>query len=269
MIGRGAFGKVYVASHKLNKSEKIALKYIVKRKHDRYLNIDGHSPPLLAEVVMMLRLMKAPSCPNIVRFHDWVENKTSFLLIMEYAESCQTLDSYIRHSLRINENQARLLISQLIRAVKFCAERRVFHGDIHTANILVTTPRLELKLIDFGCAWPVTRKLFHSYDYRGAFLYTPPEILRHHKFHANPAYVWAIGIVLYEILHGDLPFHDRQSVMFGPIRKNPKLSAACQDLISKCMNRSPVKRLKLQQIEEHWWFNPTNPNPVQQIKKRR
>ncbi|XP_056322397.1 serine/threonine-protein kinase pim-2-like [Danio aesculapii] len=269
MIGEGAFGQVYVASHKLSKSEKVALKFIKKREQDRYFYIDGHSTPVLAEVAIMLRLMNAPQCPNIIGLHDWVENKNNFILSLEFAESCQTLDQYITDTFDINENQARRLLRQLIRAVKFCVKRGVFHGDIHTENILVTKPQLELKLIDFGCAWPVTRKPLNSSQYRGAILCTPPEVFRHRIFHANPVNVWTIGIVLYEILHGDLPFHDKQSIMFGSIETHPRLSTACQDLFSQCFIRCPLKRLQLHQLEKHQWFNPTIPNPVQQLDKRR
>ncbi|XP_068077018.2 uncharacterized protein [Danio rerio] len=264
MIGKGGFGQVYVASHVSSEKEKVALKYIIKHRQDRYLNIDGHSRPMLAEVAIMLRLMKAPQCPNIIRLHDWIENESDCTLILEYPESCQTLDRYITDTLDMNENKARRLMRQLVQAVRFCVERGVFHGDIHARNILVTTPRLELKLIDFGCAWPVTRMPFYSWKYQGARCYTPPEILRHPKFFPSMANIWAIGILLYEIMHGRLPFYDRQSIMVGDLHLNPTLSSACQDLISKCLIRNPVRRILLHQVEEHQWFNATSPNAVQQ-----
>ncbi|XP_073799030.1 uncharacterized protein isoform X4 [Danio rerio] len=269
LIGKGAFGEVYVASHKRRKRVKVALKCMMKSQEDRYLDVDGHSTPVLAEVAMMLRLMNAPRCPNIIRLHDWVELEDNFVLILEYAESCQTLLQYIKDTGDIEENQARRLMRQLIRAVMFCTERGVFHGDIHTANILVTLPRLELKLIDFGCAQPITHKPFNKSDYRGAGHGMPPEALRGRVFHANPAYVWTIGIMLYEIMHGRLAFCNRQSLMFGSIQINPRLSTACVDLISQCLIRNPVQRLQLHQVEEHCWFNPTTPNPVKQFFKRR
>ncbi|XP_068073525.1 si:dkey-80c24.1 isoform X1 [Danio rerio] len=269
MIGEGAFGQVYVASHKRSKRVKVALKCMVKSQQDRYLDVDGHSTPVLAEVAMMLRLMNAPRCPNIIRLHHWLEIEDNFVLILEYAESCKTLLQYIKDTADIEENQARQLMRQLIRAVMFCTERGVFHGDIHTANILVTLPRLELKLIDFGCAQPITQKPFNKSDYRGAGHGMPPEALRCRVFHAYPAYVWTIGIMLYEIMHGRLAFNNRQSIMFGCIEIHPRLSTACVDLISQCLIRNPAKRLQLHQVEEHCWFNPTTPNPVKQLYNRR
>ncbi|XP_073774480.1 uncharacterized protein isoform X2 [Danio rerio] len=269
LIGQGAFGQVFVASHKLRKSEKVALKFINKRKQAHYLKTDGHSTPVLAEVAMMLKLMNAPQCPNIIELYDWVENEKNFILSLEYAESCQTLYEYITDIFEIEENRARRLMHQFIQAVMFCAERGVFHGDIHTENILVTKPRSELKLIDFGCAQPITHKPFNSNQYRGVGFYTPPEVFRRRTFHAYPAYVWTIGLVLYEIMHGRMAFYDRQSIMFGSIRMESRLSTACQDLISQCLVRDPVKRLKLHQVEKHQWFNPTTPDPMELLDKRR
>ncbi|XP_073807820.1 uncharacterized protein isoform X2 [Danio rerio] len=269
MIGEGAFGKVFVASHKLRKSEKVALKFMNKLKQDQYLNIDGHSTPVLAEVAMMLRLMNAPQCPNIIGLHDWIENESSFLLILEYPEQSRTLADYITLTLRISEKRARRLIRQLIQAVKFCTERGVFHGDIHTENILVTKPRLQLKLIDFGCAQPITSEPFSSDNYRGASGITPPEVFSDPTFYADPANIWEIGNVLYEILHAELPFSDKDSIMFASLETHPRLSTACQNLLSQCLARCPHQRLQLHQLEKHRWFNPKAPNPAQQLAKRR
>ncbi|XP_073786105.1 uncharacterized protein [Danio rerio] len=269
VIGEGAFGQVFVASYKLRKRVKVALKFIYKSFDDRYLDIDGHSTPVLAEVAMMLKLANAPQCPNIIGLHDWVENERNFILSLEYAESSQTLDQYIKDTLDVGEKRARRLMRQLIQAVKFCTERGVFHGDIHTENILVTKPQLQLKLIDFGCAWPITSEPFDSSEYRGAIICTPPEVFLRPIHHADPVNVWTIGVVLYEILHADLPFTDEHSIMFESAEMHPRLSTACQDLISQCFKRNPVNRLKLHQVEEHRWFNPKTPNPVQQLKKKR
>ncbi|XP_073770518.1 serine/threonine-protein kinase pim-3 [Danio rerio] len=268
VIGEGAFGQVFVASHKLRKSEKVALKFINKKEDNHYLDIDGHSTPVLAEVAMMLKLKNAPQCPNIIGLHDWIENENNFILSLEYAESYQTLDQYITDTLDIGENRSRQLMSQLIQAVKFCTEHGVFHGDIHTENIMVTQPQLQLKLIDFGCAWPISSEPFNSDQYRGVIYCTPPEVFRDPTYHADPVNVWTIGIVLYEILHAELPFRDEDSVMFASAEIHPRLSPACQDLISQCFIRCPLERLKLHQLEEHQWFNLTTPNLMELLDAR-
>lgn len=88
---------------------------------------------------------------------------------MEYPEPCHTLNQHIMYSDDMNEGKARWLICQLIQAVKHCIDRGVLHGDIHTGNILVTDPSLKLKLIDFGCAHPISSEGNLSSEYRGTF----------------------------------------------------------------------------------------------------
>ncbi len=204
---------------------------------------------------MLLQLGQPPLCPNIIKLHEWIENKRSFVLIMEYPEPCRTLNQHIMYSDDMNEGKARWLICQLIQAVKHCIDRGVLHGDIHTGNILVTDPHLELKLIDFGCAHPISSEGNLSSAYRGMFrvtiaecsaimvflitallnakkmyltgapLCTPPEVIENTTFQANPSYVWALGVVLFEILHGYLPFESQDEILHGYIQAKPTLSS--------------------------------------------
>ncbi|KTF77125.1 hypothetical protein cypCar_00015867 [Cyprinus carpio] len=225
LLGQGSFGMVYEGSHIFSDRIKVAMKYIHKHQADRYLDVAGHSKPVLAEVAMLLRLGQPPLCPNVIKLHDWIENKRSFVLIMEYPEPCHTLNQHIMYSDDMNEGKARWLIRQLIQAVKHCIDRGVLHGDIHTGNILVTDPSLKLKLIDFGCAHPISCEGNLSSEYRGAPLCTPPEVIRNTTFHANPAYVWAIGVVLFEILHGYLPFESQDEILRGYVQAKLTLSS--------------------------------------------
>lgn len=127
----------------------------------------GHSRPVLAEVALMLRLGEAPSCPNITELHQWLEDESSFTLIMEYPEPCRTLEDYVLFSGPVSEAQARLFMLQVLQAVKHCHERGVYHGDIRSRNILVTLHSLELKLIDFRCARLISSEGFDSSQYQG------------------------------------------------------------------------------------------------------
>ncbi|XP_043108183.1 serine/threonine-protein kinase pim-1-like [Puntigrus tetrazona] len=206
---------------------------------------------------MLLRLGKSPLCPNVIKLHEWVEYKRSFVLIFEYPQPCHTLHQHIKNSSDINEEKARWIIRQLIQAVQHCYDRGVFHGDMHSGNILVTETSLKLKLIDFGCAYPISSEGNLSSEYRGMFrvtiaecsvidhgivflitavlnaknvslagaaLCTPPEVMQHATFHANPAYVWAVGLVLFEILHGYLPFETHAKILHGCVQIKPTLS---------------------------------------------
>ncbi|KAF4099166.1 serine/threonine-protein kinase pim-1-like [Onychostoma macrolepis] len=254
LIASGSFSKVYEGTHIFSDKVKVALKCVPKRRADRYLDIPGHSKPVLAEAALMLRLGEAPSCPNIMELHQWLEDESSFTLIMEYPEPCRTLEDYILFSGPVSEAQARLFMLQVLQAVKHCHERGVYHGDIRSRNILVTLHSLELKLIDFRCARLISSEGFNSSQYQGSDAYTPPEVLGQSIFHAAAADVWALAVLLFEIIHRYLPFESFDAIQHGYLRMGPTLSTACHDLIFHCLSRNPVHRLTLQQLEEHRWM---------------
>ncbi len=125
----------------------------------------------------MLRLGEAPSCPNILELHQWLEDESSFTLIMEYPEPCRNLEDYILFSGPVSEAQARLFMLQVLQAVKHCHERGVYHGDIRSRNILVTLHSLELKLIDFRCARLISSESFNSSQYQGESGWWPRDVV--------------------------------------------------------------------------------------------
>ncbi|RXN38209.1 serine threonine- kinase pim-3-like protein [Labeo rohita] len=254
LIRSGNFSKVYEGTHIFSEKVKVAIKCIPKRRMDHYLDIAGHCKPVLAEVALMLRLGEAPSCPNIIQLHQWLEDESSFSLIMEYPEPCRTLEDFILFSDLVSERQARLFMLQAVQAVKHCYERGVYHGDIRSSNILVTLHTLQLKFIDFRCARLITSEGFKSSEYQGSDPYTPPEVIGQSVFHAEVADVWAMGILLFEIMHRYLPFESFDEILHGYINIDPTISTACHDLIYSCLSRNPAHRLTLEQLEEHRWM---------------
>ncbi|KAL0152567.1 hypothetical protein M9458_052290, partial [Cirrhinus mrigala] len=247
LIASGNFSKVYEGTHVFSEKVKVAIKCILKRRVDRCLDIASHCKPVLAEVALMLRLGEAPSCPNIIQLHQWLENESSFSLIMEYPEPCRILLDFILFSDPVSEGQARLFMLQAVQAVKHCYERGVYHGDIRSSNILVTLHSLELKFIDFRCARLITSEDFKSSEYQGSDPYTPPEVIGQSVFHAEAADVWAMGVLLFEIMHRYLPFESFDEIQHGYINMDPTLSTACHDLIYRCLSRNPAHRLTLEQ----------------------
>ncbi|RXN19387.1 serine threonine- kinase pim-3-like protein [Labeo rohita] len=254
LIASGKFSKVYEGTHVFSEKVKVAIKCIPKRRMDHYLDIAGHCKPVLAEVALMLRLGEAPSCPNIIQLHQWLEDENSFSLIMEYPEPCRTLEDFILLSGSVSEGQARLFMLQAVQAVKHCSERGVYHGDIRSGNILVTLHTLELKFINFRCARLITSEGFKSSEYQGSDAYTPYEVIGQSVFHAEAANVWAMGILLFEIMHRYLPFESFDNIQHGYIKMDPTLSTACHDVIYRCLSRNPAHRLTLEQLEEHRWM---------------
>ncbi|KAL1277435.1 hypothetical protein QQF64_024108 [Cirrhinus molitorella] len=203
----------------------------------------------------MLRLGEAPLSPNIIRLHQWLEDESSFSLIMEYPEPSKTLEDYILFSSLISEQQARFFMLQVVRVVKHCNEHGVYHGDICSGNILVNLHSLELKFIDFRCTRLITSEGFNSSEYQGSDTYTPYEVIAQSAFHVEAANVWALGVLLFEIMHGYLPLESFDQIQLGYIKMDRTLSTACSDLIYCCLSRNAAHRLTLEQLEEHRWMN--------------
>ncbi|XP_067286450.1 serine/threonine-protein kinase pim-2-like [Pseudorasbora parva] len=95
---------------------------------------------------------------------------------------------------------------QALLAVQVCIEHGVFHNDIHAQNFLLNERTLALKLIDFGCGQLFSSDGYESKTYAGVPYYCPPEVLSEPRFHAVPANVWALGVLLYTMVHAFPPF---------------------------------------------------------------
>ncbi|XP_048024966.1 serine/threonine-protein kinase pim-2 isoform X2 [Megalobrama amblycephala] len=254
MLGSGSFGRVFKGIRKSDEQE-VAIKSLHKMKTGHHLFIRDCPRPLVTEVAMMLILRRPPVSPYVIEMYEWFDRPKVISLILEYPQPCKVLREFITDLHKLNEPIARGLMRQLVLAVQHCIDHSVFHNDIHADNILVNTWSLELKLIDFGCAHLVDSNGYNSTQYLGAIEYCPPEVFKRPKYHAVPTNVWALGIVLYMMMNGRLPFVSIQETAKACPDWNPDLSNACRDLISQCLNRSPAKRPTLKQILQHEWFN--------------
>ncbi|XP_048027244.1 serine/threonine-protein kinase pim-2-like isoform X3 [Megalobrama amblycephala] len=254
MLGSGGFGRVYEGTRKFD-GKKVAIKQMLKIDNDRYLHIPGHPKPLVTEVALLLMMRREPICPYVIHLYEWFEHPQTFTLVMEYPEPCESLHDFIARNPRLCEPAAQLIVLQAMMALLHCLERGVFHHDIHAENFLWNKDTFRLKLIDFGCGQLFSSDGYESKIYIGAPLYCPPEVLTEPRFHAVPTNVWALGVLLYKMVNGCLPFRSRIEITQAKITfHNSTLSEECADLISQCLARDPTKRPTLEQMFQHEWI---------------
>ncbi|XDV49560.1 hypothetical protein PO909_018787 [Leuciscus waleckii] len=223
-----------------------------KINNDRYLNIPWNPEPLVTEVALLMMMRREPISPFIIQLYDWFEHPKEFTLVMEYPEPCETLDDAMSRR-PWSDMFSRVVMMQAVMAVKVCYEHGVFHSDIHAKNFLLM--KNQLKLIDFGCGQLLSWNGYESVTYRGAPGYCPPEILTEPRFHAVPANVWSLGVLLYELSNECLPFYDTTDIEQAEFTfQNRNLSKYCRDLIRQCLDRDPSKRPSLEQMLQHPWF---------------
>ncbi|XP_077091523.1 uncharacterized protein LOC143742492 [Siphateles boraxobius] len=199
ILGCGAFGSVYRGTRKFD-GKKVAIKRMRKFDNFLYLYIPGHPEPLITEVALLLMMRREPMSPYVIQLYDWFEHPRKFTLIMEFPEPCESLLDFItRHNPDVCETVARVFMPQAVLAVQHCIEHGVFHNDIHAQNFLLKRNSLDLKLIDFGCGQLFSSEGYESNVYFGRQDHCPPEVFTEPRFHAVPANVWALGVMLYEM----------------------------------------------------------------------
>ncbi|VDK80555.1 unnamed protein product [Onchocerca ochengi] len=149
--------------------------------------------------------------------------------------------------------------------VRDCVQQKVLHRDLKDENIVIDLVNGETSLIDFGAA--TLFKKNHYTDFQGirdlsvysrTRLYCPPEWFLHSMYLGCEAAVWSLGILLYNMLNGRLPFRDEKEIctshLLGPLPFYAQVSKSAIDLINQCLRFDPNKRCTLDAILKHPWI---------------
>ncbi|XP_077228759.1 serine/threonine-protein kinase Aurora-3-like [Tasmannia lanceolata] len=246
-LGKGKFGKVYLAREKKSKYI-VALKVIFKQQLEKYR--------LHHQLLREIEIQSSLNHPNVLRIFGWFHDKDHFILILEYAARGE-LYKELRKSKHLSEKHAATYILSLTKALAYCHEKHVIHRDIKPENLLLDLEG-RLKIADFG--WSVQSRT-KRHTMCGTLDYLAPEMVEN-KAHDYTVDNWTLGILCYEFLYGVPPFEtESQTNTFKRIIKvdlsfpsTPRVSAEAKDLISKLLVKDALKRLSLQKILEHPWI---------------
>uniref|UniRef100_A0A3Q1K1Q3 MAP/microtubule affinity-regulating kinase 3 n=1 Tax=Anabas testudineus TaxID=64144 RepID=A0A3Q1K1Q3_ANATE len=247
-IGKGNFAKVKLARHVLTGKE-VAVKIIDKTQ----LNSSS-----LQKLFREVRIMKMLNHPNIVKLFEVIETEKTLYLVMEYASGGEVFDYLVAHG-RMKEKEARAKFRQIVSAVQYCHQKHIVHRDLKAENLLLDAD-MNIKIADFGFSNEFT--LGNKLDtFCGSPPYAAPELFQGKKYDGPEVDVWSLGVILYTLVSGSLPFDGqnlkelRERVLRGKYRIPFYMSTDCENLLKKFLILNPSKRGSLDQIMRDRWMN--------------
>ncbi|XP_047199450.1 MAP/microtubule affinity-regulating kinase 4 isoform X1 [Hippoglossus stenolepis] len=247
-IGKGNFAKVKLARHILTGKE-VAIKIIDKTQ----LN-----PTSLQKLFREVRIMKGLNHPNIVQLFEVIETDKTLYLIMEYASGGEVFDYLVSHG-RMKEVEARAKFRQIVSAVHYCHTKNIVHRDLKAENLLLDADA-NIKIADFGFSNEFT--LGNKLDtFCGSPPYAAPELFQGKKYDGPEVDVWSLGVILYTLVSGSLPFDGqnlkelRERVLRGKYRVPFYMSTDCEGILRRFLVLNPAKRCTLEQVMKDKWIN--------------
>jgi len=180
-------------------------------------------------------------------------------MIIEFAEEGELFDFITKYG-RIDEKSvtAKKLFKQLVEAVDYCHKNNFVHRDLKLENVLLSSD-FNIKLSDFG----FTREFSSSKlldTYCGSVAYAAPEMISGKQYNGPGADIWSLGVILYTIVCGTLPFDDETDTVIHQKILNLKyeipdfISDECKDLITRILKIEPSDRISMEEILKHKWL---------------
>ncbi|KAF9430555.1 serine/threonine protein kinase psk1 [Podila epigama] len=256
VIGRGAYGKVYLVRH-IRTNALYAMKVLKKA------SIIVHAKD--TECTMSERkILEAIRHPFIVKLHYAFQTDHRLYLILEYASGGELFTHLAAERMFSEENTA-FYAAQLVLALEHLHSLGIIYRDLKPENIMLNAHG-DVVLTDFG----LSKVPLESSDGRtntvcGTIEYMAPEVLAERNHYDRTVDWWSLGIVIHDMLTGSPPFvsNNRKKTMDAIMNKKLNLpyylSADAKDILGKLLKRTPSARLGngpkgIENIKNHRFF---------------
>ncbi|XP_053208942.1 microtubule-associated serine/threonine-protein kinase 2-like [Panonychus citri] len=275
LISNGAYGGVYLVRHKESR-QKFAMKKIDKRS----LILRNQVEQAFAE----RDIMSFTDNPFVVSLYCSFETKRYLCLVMEYVEGGD-LATLLKNMGPLPVDLARFYFAETVLAVEYLHNLGIVHRDLKPENLLITALG-HIKLTDFGlskiglmnlatniCEEHLSKKdtkEFLDKQVCGTPEYIAPEVISHQGY-GKPVDWWSMGVILYELLIGCVPFfgetpeelfaHVINDEITWPDDEDWPLPEDAKDVISKLLKQDPLERLGTvgaSEVKEHPFFDGLN-----------
>jgi len=267
VLGTGYFAVVKSGFNKTTR-EKVAIKCVDKSKVEREETLQNE-----------IDILSKIDHDGVVRMYNIFETEETMFIVMELMEGGELYEEIIKRSL-FSEQEASQILKQIVGALEYLHSLNVVHRDLKLENLLLKEKFLpdqpiKVKIADFGLSKLYSGSMMHTAC--GTPFYVAPDILMaaddDEAGYGPPVDMWAVGVLLYILLSGRLPFSgDEDDELFRNILeakivwKSPQfdtVSEDAKDLISKLLVVDPDERYTATQVLQHQFIqNNTNSAPL-------
>jgi beta-lactam-binding protein with PASTA domain len=240
MLGSGGMADVYLAED-LSLGRRVALKVLLRRFADDQTFVERFRREAKAAAGL--------NHPNVVGIYDWGQIDSLYYIVMEYVEG-ETLKDLIRRRGRLPGNEAVGITLGLLAAIDFAHQHGIVHRDIKSQNILIDRSG-QVKVTDFGIARAGDSSMTEAGSILGTAQYLAPEQARGEPVDERTD-LYSVGVVLYEMLTGRVPFKGDSAVTVAlkhvnelppqPQELVPGLPFSLNQIVLKALAKSPDHR---------------------------
>lgn len=244
-LGKGSYGSVYLASHRVTGDERAV----------KVMNVDRVTSYYLRKLHTEISILRSLDHPNIIGLQDVFFGRRSVYLVTQLCrggELFELLNTGKSKGFVFKEDRAALLVRDMLSAVHYLHQNNIVHRDLKLENFLFEQQHMDspLVLIDFGLA-----RRFEPGERMsqrvGSCYYTAPEVLLGDYDYMCD--VWSVGVLLYMLLSGSPPFAGRTPeqvyVAVGaeeavyPDKRFAHLSPLCMDFLRRLLVKDPYRRM--------------------------
>jgi len=267
ILGEGSYSTVYLATDRQTLREYavkvLEKKHIIKEKKIKYVNIEKNTLNRLTEH------------PGIVRLYYTFQDETSLYYVLDLCNGGELL-GVLKKTGTFDVDCTRFYGAQILDAIEYMHSRGVIHRDLKPENVLLDD-QMHIKITDFGTAKLLpdpreprpqeegsgpngTQDDKRNASFVGTAEYVSPELLTD-KSAGKPSDLWAFGCIIYQLLAGRPPFKGGTEYMTFQKIVNldyefpPGFPPAARDLVERCLVLDPARRLTVEHIRNHEFFD--------------